>query len=79
MEIYSIDEAFLKLDMIPDDQLKEFALHLVQYVQRSTGIPVSLGIALTKTLAKIASKFAKKYPAYKGVCIMDTPEKWQKP
>ena len=78
IEIYSIDEAFLKLDTIPDYQLKEFAHYLVKYVQRSTGIPVSLGIAPTKTLAKIASKFAKKYPAYRSVCIIDTPDKREK-
>lgn len=78
IEVYSIDEAFLNLNMIPDDQLKEFALYLVKYVQRGTGIPVSFGIAHTKTLAKIASKFAKKYPAYKGVCIIDTSCKQEK-
>ena len=42
---------------------------------RGTGIPMSLGIASTKTLAKIANKFAKKYPAYNRVCIIDTEEK----
>ena len=77
-EVYSIDEAFLNLNVIPDDRLKEFAPYLVKYVQRGTGIPVSFGIAHTKTLAKIASKFAKKYPAYKGVCIIDTSSKQEK-
>ena len=44
-------------------------------VYKGTGIPVSLGIAHTKTLAKLANKFAKKYTAYKRVCIIDTDEK----
>lgn len=48
---------------------------IVNKVIRGTGIPVSLGIAPTKTLAKLANKFAKKYPAYERVCIIDTEEK----
>ena len=45
---------------------------------KSTGIPVSLGIAPTRTLAKMANKFAKKYPAYKRVCCIDSDEKREK-
>lgn len=41
-----------------------------------TGIPVSIGISKTKTLAKIAARFAKKHKGYEGVCLMDTPEKY---
>lgn len=76
MEIYSIDEAFLDMTGIPN--LEHYATDMVAYVKRGTGIPVSMGIAPTKTLAKMASKFAKKYPGYHGVCIIDTEEKREK-
>lgn len=73
IEIYSIDEAFIDLSGIKD--LAEVGSQIVRRVIRGTGIPVSLGIAPTKTLAKMANKFAKKYPAYERVCIIDTDEK----
>lgn len=73
IEIYSIDEAFINLDGIND--LQALGEKIVSQVVRGTGIPVSLGIAPTKTLAKIANKFAKKYPAYNRLCIIDTEEK----
>jgi DNA polymerase V len=75
MEIYSIDEAFLFLDGFENINLNELGGRLVRTVIKNTGIPVSLGIAPTKTLAKVANKFAKKYKNYKGVCIIDTDEK----
>ena len=73
IEVYSIDEAFINLDGIND--LQTLGSKIVTQVARSTGIPVSLGIAPTKTLAKVANKFAKKYPAYNRLCIIDTEEK----
>lgn len=73
LEIYSIDEAFINLDGIQDIQL--LGTKIVNKVTCGTGIPVSLGIAPTKTLAKVANKFAKKYPAYNRLCIIDTEEK----
>lgn len=73
IEIYSIDEAFIELSGIND--LACVGANIVSKVIRGTGIPVSLGIAPTKTLAKVANKFAKKYPAYERVCIIDTEEK----
>ena len=73
IEIYSIDEAFINLDGIND--LQALGEKIVSQVVRGTGIPVSIGIAPTKTLAKIANKFAKKYPAYNRLCIIDTEEK----
>jgi DNA polymerase V len=78
MEIYSIDEAFLLLDGFENIDLKKFGEKLVRTVVRNTGIPISFGIAPTKTLAKVANKFAKKYKNYKGVCIIDTDEKRKK-
>lgn len=73
IEIYSIDESFLDLSGInsPDS----FGRALVQKIAKYTGIPVSLGIAPTKTLAKVANKFAKKYPGYRGCCLIDNEAK----
>lgn len=73
LEVYSIDEAFLKLEGIKD--LTTIGDKIINKVTRDTGIPVSLGVACTKTLAKVANKFAKKYPAYNRICIIDTEEK----
>lgn len=73
IEIYSIDEAFINLDGIND--LQALGEKIVSQVVRGTGIPVSLGIAPTKTLAKVANKFAKKFPAYNRLCIIDSEEK----
>ncbi len=78
MEIYSIDEAFLLFDGFENIDLKELGEKIVRTTIRNTAIPVSLGIAPTKTLAKVASKFAKKYKAYNGTCIIDTDEKREK-
>lgn len=69
---YSIDEAFLDLTGIPPETLKPWGEKLCATVLRSTGIPVSLGIAPTRTLAKAASKFAKRYPGYRKCCIIDS-------
>lgn len=73
LEVYSIDEAFINLDGIQD--IQSLGTKIVNKVTCGTGIPVSLGIAPTKTLAKVANKFAKKYPAYNRLCIIDTEEK----
>jgi DNA polymerase V len=67
VEIYSIDEAFLDLWPLKYHDLQEFALELRKRILRWTGLPVSIGIASTKTLAKVANRIAKKYPGYKGV------------
>lgn len=75
IEIYSIDEAFLDFSGFGLFDLKEYGEGLVRAVTKGTGIPISTGIANTKTLAKVANKFAKKYKGYKGVCIIDTEEK----
>ena len=71
LEVYSIDEAFLHLDGIADETLTDFGREIVRKVRRHTGIPTSLGIAPTKTLAKIAARFAKKYPGYRSCCVID--------
>ena len=78
IEIYSIDEAFLDMSYWDGEALEVTGRNIVAKVRRDVGIPTSLGIAPTKTLAKIAARFAKKYPAYKGVCIIDNEEKRRK-
>ena len=78
LEQYSIDEAFLHCDHMPAHELKPYYEKVVLQIRKWVGIPVSIGLAPTKTLAKIASKYAKQYPAYNGVCIIDTDEKRQK-
>lgn len=75
MEVYSIDEAFLDFSGFGHYNLKEYGEKIVQTTTKGTGIPVSLGIAPTKTLAKVANKFAKKFPGYKNVCIIDSEHK----
>jgi DNA polymerase V len=72
MEVYSIDEAFLNLTGLAPD-LADYARRIRRTVFRSTGIPVSIGIGPTKTLAKIANHYAKKAPDNKGVCVLETP------
>ena len=78
LEQYSVDEAFLHCDHMPVEELKAYYEQVVKQVRKWVGIPISIGLAPTKTLAKIASKYAKQYPAYHGVCIIDTEEKRQK-
>ncbi len=75
IEVYSIDEAFLDLHGFERFGWKEYGTRILTETMRGTGIPLSMGIAPTKTLAKIANKFAKRYPAYKGVCVIDTDDK----
>ncbi len=60
VEIYSIDEAFISLNGFNRSNITEYMRLLKQTVYQWTGIPVSIGIASTKTLAKIAVKWAKK-------------------
>ena len=75
VEIYSIDEAFLNLDGFAD--LPELAARIRTTVRQWTGIPVSVGIAPTKTLAKLANNTAKKKAGYNGVCILENAAVWE--
>ena len=72
---YSIDEGFCRLDGMEGVDLKEWGEKLYMDIWKGVGMPVSIGIAPTKTLAKVASKFAKKYPGYRHCCIIDDEEK----
>ena len=75
IEIYSIDEAYLHIEGIPPEKIPALCRNLTVKIRQWVGIPVSIGVGPTKTLAKIASHFAKKYKGYKGVCMMDTDDK----
>lgn len=75
IEIYSIDEAFLCMEGMDNSRVAEISAELVRKIRKWVGIPVSIGIAPTRTLAKIASHFAKKYPGYRGVCMIDNEVK----
>lgn len=75
MEIYSIDEAFLFLGDLYDVDLLQHCIHLRNKVKTDVGIPVSVGVAPTKTLAKMANRFAKKHKKEIGVHVLD--EQWK--
>jgi len=76
VEVYSIDEAFLDLSLIPRDQLGDYCAQLKSQVRKWTGIPVSIGVAPTKTLAKLANHIAKKNPKANGCwLLMGTEQK----
>ena len=75
---YSIDESFVYWQGFDGVNLKEWGENLHKRVRKSVGMPVSVGLAPTKTLAKVASHFAKKYPGYRHCCLIDTDEKRKK-
>ena len=74
IEVYSIDEAFLDMSSFTRFDLTDYAQHIRKTVRLHTGIPVCVGIAPTKTLAKIANRLAKKNPQYQGVCVLKSHE-----
>ncbi|MBA2500057.1 MAG: Y-family DNA polymerase [Chitinophagaceae bacterium] len=75
VEVYSIDESFLHLDGYSPKQLAKSARQIKETVEHWTGIPVSVGIAPTKVLSKVANRLAKKDPKkYKGVFVLDNPQ-----
>lgn len=85
VEVYSIDEIFIKLSGFEKFNLLEYGLKMKSHVEKWTGIPISIGIAPTKSLAKVANKIAKKFAAQTaGVHIIDSDQliekglKWTK-
>ena len=78
VEVYSIDEAFLDLRGMNDIDFDVYAKKISSECWRLTSIPVSVGIAPTKTLAKIASKLCKQYPKLQGGCYMYRPQDIEK-
>lgn len=71
--VYSIDEAFMKIETGAHHSLRDKAAEIRAKVWRWTGIPVSIGLAPTKTLSKVANRFAKKEPAHQGVLDLTCP------
>jgi DNA polymerase V len=67
LEFYSIDEAFLDMHNLDYQDLLELGLRIKNTIMQNIGIPVSVGIAPTKTLAKMANRYAKKYHRQTGV------------
>lgn len=75
LQQYSIDEAFLDLSYISSTaEAKALCEQIRAQILKGIGVPVSIGIASTKTLCKVASHYAKKYPGYRGVCVIATEE-----
>lgn len=72
---YSIDECFVYLDGMERIDLKVWGEELHKKIKRNVGMPVSIGLAPNKTLAKMASHFAKKYQGYRHCCMIDSDEK----
>jgi len=79
VEIYSIDEAFLKFEGYENYDLFSYASKMRNIILKWTGIPTSVGIAPTKSLAKISNKIARKFPSQtKHVYVLDTDYKRSK-
>ena len=76
VEVYSVDEAFLDLDNLPYEQLHTTAKKIKETVERWTGIRVSIGVAPTKVLAKVANRLSKKNKEKTDcILVLDTEEK----
>ena len=76
IEIYSIDEAFLKFEGFDNYDLESYCKKIQKIVLKHTGIPISIGIAPTKALSKVANRIAKKFPEKtNGVYLIDSDKK----
>jgi DNA polymerase V len=73
VEVISIDEAFLGLEAKPGQSFRDYGLEIKAKVYKWTGVPCSLGISRTKTLAKVAQRFTKKHPEAQGVLDLTDP------
>jgi DNA polymerase V len=78
IEVYSIDEAFAELSTNVFNNLTEYGKVIKETIQKWTGLPVSVGIASTKTLAKVANHIAKKNPEFEGVFDFTASDKKDK-
>lgn len=74
-EVYSIDEMFLDLKDLPQADLAAYAQKIKQTLWQGLGLPVSIGMGPTKTLAKAANYFAKQYPLLENIFIFNDPAK----
>ena len=76
VEVYSIDEAFLNFDGMPITNFEQYGLLMIERIQKWLGLPVSIGFASTKVLAKVANRIVKKYPVRtNGIYIIDSDDK----
>lgn len=75
IEVYSIDEAFLDLSELNIADFSTWAKNVQQRIQKEIGMPVSIGVGPTKTLAKVATTYAKKHS---GVAVIDSDQARQK-
>ena len=67
---YSVDEFFGELPIEDPKQLHDAALQIKHHIEHCTGIPVSCGLSLTYTLAKVATRYAKNFAGYQGACVL---------
>ena len=77
VEVYSIDEAFLDLSLMRPEELQPLGQALRERVGKWVGVPVCVGVAPTKTLAKLANHAAKRYPQTGGVLVLTDPQRRQ--
>ncbi|WPO90864.1 DUF4113 domain-containing protein [Chryseobacterium sp. HR92] len=78
-EVYSIDELFLDLTGFKYIDIHEYCSKIKKEIDEKENIPVSIGIAPTKTLCKVANRIVKEFPDnFNGVYILDSPEKIEK-
>ncbi len=77
LEVYSIDESFLRIEAVLKQYSSAMELGCIikQQVKDSTGLPVCVGIAASKTLAKLANHLAKKHSQFAGVCDLEAMSK----
>ena len=76
VEVYSVDEAFLDLSILPNEDLPRIAKEIRTKVEDWTGIKVSVGVAPTKVLSKLANRIAKKNKQLTGcIAVLDSEEK----
>ena len=76
IEVYSIDEAFLKFDGFENYDLQSYCEEIKKTVEKWTGIPISIGVAPTKALSKVANRISKKFPNQtKGVYLINSEER----
>lgn len=75
VEVYSVDEAFLDMRIFPKNELPKIAAEIKDTVEMWTGIKVSIGVAPTKVLSKVANRLSKKYvEKYNGVMVLGNQE-----
>lgn len=78
IEQYSVDESFISFEGMSERQIAEKAREIVYKARKYTGIPVSVGVGESKTLAKVATYFAKHYKGYRNFCFINTELKREK-